>query len=78
MSDRHVYRRTGASLAGRRVRTVRPVRRASAGLSANSSKASVTLFASTISFSSSTISSQHLPKQSPGLMTGTFSPLMFV
>jgi cell division protein FtsQ len=46
MSDRHVYRRTGASVAGRRVRSVRPVRRASARLSVARAGAALAMLAS--------------------------------
>jgi cell division septal protein FtsQ len=46
MSDRHVYRRTTAPLAGRRIRPARPVRRASARLSVARAGAALTLLAS--------------------------------
>ena len=46
MSDRHVYRRTGASAGGRRVRSVRPVRRASARLSVARAGAALAMLAS--------------------------------
>jgi cell division septal protein FtsQ len=46
MSDRHVVRRTGTPVAGRRVRSVRPVRRASARLSVARAGAALALLAS--------------------------------
>ncbi|MBI3749758.1 MAG: FtsQ-type POTRA domain-containing protein [Chloroflexi bacterium] len=46
MSDRHVYRRTAAPVAGRRIRSVRPVRRASARLSVARAGAALALLAS--------------------------------
>jgi len=46
MSDRHVYRRTVAPVAGRRIRPVRPVRRASARLSAIRAGAALAALAS--------------------------------
>ncbi len=46
MSDRHVVRRTGASVAGRRIRPVRPVRRASARLSVARAGAALAMLAS--------------------------------
>ena len=46
MSDRHVYRRTATPVAGRRSRSVRPVRRASARLSVARAGAALTLLAS--------------------------------
>ena len=46
MSDRHVYRRTGASMTGRRFRPVRPIRRASARLSVARAGAALAMLAS--------------------------------
>jgi cell division septal protein FtsQ len=46
MSDRHVYRRTVAPVAGRRIRPARPIRRASARLSAARAGAALALLAS--------------------------------
>lgn len=46
MSDRHVYRRTVAPVAGRRIRPARPVRRASARLSAARAGAALAMLAS--------------------------------
>lgn len=46
MSDRHVYRRTATPVGGRRIRSVRPVRRASARLSAARAGAALALLAS--------------------------------
>jgi cell division septal protein FtsQ len=46
MSDRHVYRRTTTPVTGRRLRSVRPVRRASARLSVARAGAALALLAS--------------------------------
>jgi cell division septal protein FtsQ len=46
MSDRHVYRRTVAPAAGRRIRPTRPVRRASARLSVARAGAALTMLLS--------------------------------
>lgn len=46
MSDRHVYRRTVAPAAGRRIRSARPIRRASARLSVARAGAALALLAS--------------------------------